>query len=149
MLFKHKSSPVVLHILDISGERRIFFRGDKVTFLDFFPVQNMLFRRNLSILVGKYPKQILVVSKSDKVKIGPLLIFIHFSFQFQFSTSFLLIFPSFPLHFPFLPCPSFPGRSAKISGEKCQDSALLSPACYATARHDIIPSLTTKVTTAI
>ena len=37
---------------------------------------------------------------------------------FQFSTYFPFRFPSFPLHFPFLPCPLFPCRSAKISRGK-------------------------------
>ena len=46
---------------------------------------------------------------------GPLLIFIPFPFHFQFSSSSLSNLPSFLLHFPFLPCLFFPGRSAKMA----------------------------------
>ena len=122
-----------------SGVRGIFFRGGKVTFSRFFSAWNLLFpAKNFKFSILVDPKQISAVSKKwqkkkKKKKKGPMLIFINFHFNFQFPTSSLLNFPHFPLHFPFFPCPSFPGRSAKIPGEKYQGGTL-PPACYATDR---------------
>ena len=109
-----------------SGVRGIYFRGGKVTFSRFFSVWNLLFpAKNFPfwLTLNKFQR----FQKSDKKKKkkkerkkGPVLIFIIFHFNFQFPTSPLLNFPHFPLHFAFFPCPSFPGRSAKILGEKYQ-----------------------------
>ena len=65
-----------------------------------------------------HPKQISVVSKSDKQKKkkerkkkGPLLISIPSLLHFKFVSSPFTISPSFPspfFHFPFFPCLSFP-----------------------------------------
>ena len=68
---------------------------------------------------------------------GPLLIFIPFPLpftNFQFSTSSLSNFSSFPLHFPFLPglAPFFPVGQQKILGKKCQE-ALCPPSPYPVA----------------
>ena len=47
-----------------------------------------------------------------------------FPFHFQFSTSPISNFPSFPPHFPFLPCPLFPVGQQKFPGEKYQRGTL-------------------------
>ena len=112
----------------LQGRKRNIFQRGQSQFSQFFPgVEYDFSRYNLSILVA--PKQISVVSKSDKQKKKKKK---HLSpFHFQFSTSSLSNFPSFPLHFSFLPFPFFPGRSEKFPGEKCQ-GVLCPSACYAT-----------------
>ena len=98
------------------GVRRIFFRGGKVIFPDFFPsvkcffpVENSHFGRSKTNLSG-FEKW----KANFKKKV--LSIFCNFySFHFKFYTFPFFNFPSFLLHFPFPLCLSFPGRSAEIS----------------------------------
>ena len=118
-----------------SGVRGIFFSGGKVTFPEFFSWREICFFpvKILSILVNPNKIQNSVVSKSDKQKKKKRKekILAHFRtfppLIFQFSTSSLSNFPSFPLHFPFLPCPSFPSGSAKVSPVKNVRGVLCNP----------------------
>ena len=131
----------MLSLVKIQGRNQVcsqrWARLEHFPFHNFFPIE-------ISILA--HPKQILVVSKSDKQKKSALLIFIPFPFHLQFPFFSLSIFPvSLPLFsflssfslslpffllFPFLPkfFPNFP---------RVGDSPTLPTSCYATVKISI------------
>ena len=117
--------------------RGIFFRRGKATFPYFFPWHEMLFfffKVEISILVD--PKQISVVSKSDKQKKKKGGSSAHFRTFFPSNLHFLP--PSFTISllffsiFPFFLASFFPASKnfpVKTSGGHCAPAP---PACYAT-----------------
>ena len=88
-----------------SGERGIFFRGVKSLFQIFSQCEICFFLVKIVHFNLVDLNQILVVSKSDKLK-KPCSFLYFFPFNFQFSTSSLLPFQIFSI-FPFFLAPLF------------------------------------------
>ena len=117
--------------------KRNIFQGGSKSLFPIFPGMKCFFLLEIAILVD--PKQLSVVSKSDKPK-KKKRVLCSFPYLVPFHLTFLLLpfynFPSFLLHFPFFfLCLFFPDKSTKISREKCLWGTVPPyplPACYTT-----------------